>query len=96
MRGNLSKTTFVGGLLTAILVCPPVIATEVVTGLPDNFLEYLGSLVDQDGEWVDALELNDGELLEFDGDIRGQEKSENDELARSSNGSTPVDGKVEE
>ncbi len=96
MRGNPSKTTFVGGLLTAILVCTPVTASEVVIGLPDNFLEYLGSLVDQDGEWVDALEMNDGELPEPGGDIRQQEKSEKDELASSSDGSTPADGKVEE
>lgn len=46
----------------------------------DGFLEYLATLVEQDGEWVDALELDEVPTDDIDPDIE-QRASENSESA---------------
>ena len=100
MRVSSQKTSVIGGLLlTATMIGTPCNATEGGTGLPEDFLEYLGTLVDQEGEWVDALELNALDLNDrvlVDGDARETPELDNDDLARSSNVSTTADDKAEE
>ncbi len=83
-------------LLTATWVYTSGNASEQGVRLPEDFLEYLGTLVDQDGEWVDALELNalesNDEALPDD-DV--QQTLENDDLASSSNAPSTT-GEAEE
>jgi len=50
--------------------------------------------VDQEGEWVDALELNDGESP--DGETGQTIEPEIDDLASSSTTSSTADDKAEE
>ncbi len=50
----------------ALLVCSPVAGQE--EDMPsDDFLEYLAALVEEEGEWVDPLELD--ELTDEDLDL---------------------------
>lgn len=90
MRASSRRSSVMGGLLlTTAMVCTPCNATEAGAGLPEGFLEYLATLVDQEGEWVDALELNDGDT--------GQTiEPEIDDLASSSTTSSTADDKAEE
>ncbi len=95
MRVSFQKTSVIGGLLlSATMIGTPCNASEDGAGLPEGFLEYLGTLVDQKGEWVDALELNDRALP--DGDAQETPELENDDLAGSSNVSSTADDKAEE
>ena len=65
MQAESQKSIVVGGLLLAAsMVGTPGNASEEVTGLPVDFLEYLSTLVDQEGEWIDALDLDDRALPE--------------------------------
>lgn len=90
MRASSRRSGVMGGLLlTTAMVCAPCNATEAGAGLPEGFLEYLATLVDQEGEWVDALELNDG-------DTRQTIEPEIDDLASSSTRSSTADDKAEE
>ena len=96
MQVSLQRCRVLGGLLlTATMVCTPLGATEVgAVGLPENFLEYLGTLVEQEGGWVDALELNDGALPE--GEVQQVTEQDNDDLASSSKGAPTVADEAEE
>lgn len=95
MRASSRRSSVMGGLLlTTAMVCTPCNATEAGAGLPEGFLEYLATLVDQEGEWVDALELNDGESP--DGDKGQTIEPEIDDLASSSTTSSTADDKAEE
>ncbi len=96
MRVSSQKSGVFGGwLLTAIMACTPCNAAEVdAVGLPKDFLEYLGTLVDTEGEWVDALELNDGTL--GDGDVQQAGEQENDDLRSTAKVSSTGDDKAEE
>ena len=95
MRASSQNLSFVGGLLlTVAMVCTPCNATEAGAGLPEGFLEYLATLVDQEGEWVDALELNESASPEGDPQ-QTVELEKIDDLASSSNGSS-ADDEVEE
>jgi len=46
-------------LLMFALLSPPALAAE--EPIPAGFLEYLGEMVQQDGEWVDPLTLIPGD-----------------------------------
>ncbi len=96
MRASSQSFSLIGGLLlTVTMVCTPCNATEAGAELPEGFLEYLATLVDQEGEWVDALELNDGAPPE--GDTQQTVELEKiDDLASSSNGSSAAGDEVEE
>ena len=93
MRVSLQKSGVIGGLLlTASMVCLGCNAAEAGSvGLPKDFLEYLGTLVDTEGEWVDALELN---LL--DGDVQDADEQENDDFPSAAKVSSTVDDKAEQ
>ncbi|MCZ6617558.1 MAG: hypothetical protein O7E57_05455 [Gammaproteobacteria bacterium] len=95
MRVSSPGSGVIGGLLlSATMVCTPCSASEDGAGIPGDFLEYLGTLVDHDGEWVDALELADGAMP--DGDGQQTSEPESDDLASSSNMSSTTDDEAEE
>ena len=95
MRASSPKSRVIGGLLlSATMVCTPCSASEDGAGMPEGFLEYLGTLVDHDGEWVDALELTDSAMP--DGDAQETAEPENDDLVSSSNVSSTADDEAEE
>lgn len=80
------RTGILGGLLlSASMMAPPGYAMDVDSSLPGEFLEYLATLVDQDGEWVDALDLNEDDLP--DEDARQTNDVEYDDLNGSAEAS---------
>lgn len=100
MRVSSQKTSVIGGLLLSVtMIGTPCNASDNSAGLPEDLLEYLGTLVDQEGEWVDALELIALELNDrvlADGDAQETPELDNDDLAGSSNVSSTADDNVEE
>ena len=46
-------------IFVAALACLPVNAQEKEDLPSDDFLEYLATLVEEEGEWVDPLELDE-------------------------------------
>ncbi len=78
----------------ASLVCMSSNATEVAAGLSEDFLEYLGTLVATEGEWVDALDMNEG--ASPDEDAEKKDEPENEDVASSSSVLSTADDKAEE
>jgi hypothetical protein len=79
-------------LLMLLLAGAP--AASELEGVPQGFLEFLGAMVEQDGEWVDPLSLQpvDGKETQQ----RGDTGSDDDGARNESKDSASEDGDADE